>query len=414
MVPNFESARDHLLELLGNKEDWKKSLLALRLVIIDNNNNELENHFYFSTKYENHTYLINQERDADGIFGSSSDGPAINLINDNILEHLRIIFMHELLKRSSIKDLVSYFCRFFNKLYYEVDYENCDAYFRLKLFNMDFKSGLFGISAYRINLIFPYKDELNADEIKDTTYNNKKIIITNRHVGESHNYNGFDTVLDINYFIFHFSLFAFTQGIDFYKDVLRLDYDTIFNIVDFLKTDSDTEIYNLKKEIINHPYSIGPSFEDLMEKFLKLCFRNEYKSLNLQSQHPNKKRSRIRDFIIDNTDSKNQFLKKLENRGVDFILFDAKNYKNCLGTRDVQPFLDYIRKNPSFGNFGIILSRRGGNENLNDELLDYLRDGMKLLILTQDDLIDMLDLHERGRSPVEIIENRYKNLLLSV
>ena len=255
---------------------------------------------------------------------------------------------------------------------------------------------------------------INADKIIDTTYNNKKILITNKSIDESQNYYGFDTVLDINYFVFHFSLFAFTRDIDFYGDVLGFNYEKIFRIIDFFKTDSDSEIYNLKKEILNHPYSIGPSFEVVMEKFLKLCFRNEYNVLNLSSQYPNKKRSRIRDFIIDNNNSKNQFLKKLENRGVDFLLFDAKNYKNSLGTRDVQPFLDYIRNNPHFGNFGIILSRIGSNNTLNYEILNYLRDGTKLLILTQKDLIDMLDYLDRGRSPVEVIEKKYKDLLLSI
>ena len=151
-----------MIELLDDRDDLKKSLLALRLVIIDNSNgnNKLENHFYFSTKYEHHIYLKNQERDVDGIFGSSSKTHAIYLIYDNILEDLRIIFMYELLKRSSINDLVKYFCRFFGKIYSEIDYEDCESYFRLNLFNMDFKSGLFGISAYRINLIFPYTDEL--------------------------------------------------------------------------------------------------------------------------------------------------------------------------------------------------------------------------------------------------------------
>jgi len=101
-------------------------------------------------------------------------------------------------------------------------------------------------------------------------------------------------------------------------------------------------------------------------------------------------------------------------KNVDFLLFDAKNYSKELTSRDLDTFREYIRKSPFFGNFGIILSRHGASSTCHESIYESLRDGLKIVVLDQDDLLLMLDYLENGKIPLDVIENKYNELLLQL
>ena len=145
--------------------------------------------------------------------------------------------------------------------------------------------------------------------------------------------------------------------------------------------------------------------EEIVETILTHCFRDEFEPFTLRSQATNRGGERRRDFIIQNSNPKMDFWRVMKIRSVDQILFDAKNYKGKLTYDDVSNSIEYLR-NHAFGNFIIIISRHGmGNFR---KLIDaYLAAKQVVLVLTDEDLVSMVNLKKEGKSPTSLIEQRY-------
>ncbi len=148
--------------------------------------------------------------------------------------------------------------------------------------------------------------------------------------------------------------------------------------------------------------------EDLVERILDFCFRDEFNPFNSEVQVETEDKKRRRDFIIQNRHPKEEFWRdRKKKEGVEKILFDAKNYNHKIGYGEVAATISrYLVVNPAFGNFMIIICRQGVKDYI--ELLQhYSLSKQVVLFLTDENLIAMINSKREGKSPTEIIADIY-------
>lgn len=151
--------------------------------------------------------------------------------------------------------------------------------------------------------------------------------------------------------------------------------------------------------------------ENLLKQILRYCFEDEFIPFHLKEQVEAIGGQRRRDFIIYNSNPKGDFWRHLRSKGVEQILVDAKNYEGKLTYESIANTLEYLI-NPAFGHFIIIITRVGIADY--GRLLDaYLASGGKqiVVVLTDDDLIQMIHLKKEGKSATTTIEERYQAFL---
>lgn len=410
LVPYYEEQCDRLLEILKHEQYWGSKILPFKLAVVNNFETEEKFYFYISNKLSGHTYLENKKPPYYQVGYSARSLFDQEQNYSDIIDMLRSVFIRALLQKAHIKNIYNYFKRLLNSNYTDYEVEKNRKYLRLGYFNLKLAKGLFAISAFRVNLIFPIANKINAGEIKDNSADNKKILITNREKIQW--FNGFDEILSLDTLSLHLKLFKFTEDVQLYKDITGLDYKTIFSIIDMLKTSKSSIIFELQKELVNLDYSRGNIFENYINRFLKLCFHKNYRKLILDIQLSTRGNLRRRDFIITNHNSTNPFLKKLEHKGVELLLFDVKNYESKMSSKDLDTFRKYISDNHAFGNFGIIISREGVDQNCEEDIFrGFLSSKVVILILTQEDLLRMLGYYDLGKSPIDVIKEKYYEFL---
>ncbi len=147
-----------------------------------------------------------------------------------------------------------------------------------------------------------------------------------------------------------------------------------------------------------------------MKRVLEICLADDFASFSIKEQVRTYHQKRIRDFVIDNRDSKVVFWRDLKTvRGVEKVLFDAKNYGNEVSYTEITSTLRYL-KNKAFGNFMIIVSRRGIKD-WEEVIEDYGGEGKVILFLDDNDLVAMIDKKKKGERASSIIEEKYYNFL---
>ena len=168
--------------------------------------------------------------------------------------------------------------------------------------------------------------------------------------------------------------------------------------------------HELIRELRRLPTGDGKAYEGVVKRILEFCFHDEFSPFAIKEQVKTLNEKRIRDFIIDNRNSKMQFWKDLKwVRKVEKILFDAKNYKNPVEYREISDMLRYL-KNEAFGNFIVIISRHGIKD-FEEVIEDYSDKKQVALFLSDDDLVKMINLKIEGESPTYLIEDRYYDFL---
>jgi Restriction endonuclease len=168
--------------------------------------------------------------------------------------------------------------------------------------------------------------------------------------------------------------------------------------------------HELIRELRDLPTGDGKAYEELIKRILEFCFHDEFIPFEVKNQVYTNNKKRIRDFIIDNRDPKKEFWLSLKwVRKVEKVLFDAKNYKNPVEYREILDTLRYL-KNEAFGNFIIIISRRGIKD-YEEALEDYSDNKQVALFLSDDDLVKMIKLKIDGKSPTLLIEDKYYDFL---
>ncbi len=170
------------------------------------------------------------------------------------------------------------------------------------------------------------------------------------------------------------------------------------------------ECNKLIEDLEKLPTGDGKSYEEIVKLVLEICLVEDFASFSIKEQIETYYRKRIRDFIIDNRDSKVTFWHDLKlRRGVEKILFDAKNYKNKVKYREITSTLRYL-KNKAFGNFMIIISR-WGIDDWTEIIEDYGDEGKIILSLDDKDLIAMIEMKKKGERASSIIEGKYYSFL---
>jgi len=413
VAPLFEKTKTELLLLLEDDREWSSFLSSTHLVYIDNSATDNNSHFYLTHEADSNLYLRDTPPIHQDHRGFSSQNITEGYVKIPLIDCLRNAFVEELISRATPEQLAEYFRQLLESDYRSVGYIEHRDYIRLWVFSPQFSEErpLFGITAYRTNMIIPIAEELDANQIEDTTAHNKKVVLINRKNTET--FSNFDHVLSIRHLTTHF-IVNFVLGIPLYRQILAKDYSRVFEIVDLLRTTGYSETYELKRQLVSLDLSDGKAFESYLDRFLHTCFEAHFEDIDIRQQVPNKGRLRIRDFVIVNSGSNAPFLQSLKNKGVDFLLFDAKNYAGELSTRDFDTFKEYLQENQYFGNFGIILSRNGASDNAKESIFRRLPQGIRVIVVDETDLLSMLDRIDSGRSAVDVLENKYNELLLQL
>jgi len=414
LIPFFEAKQRKLASLLPQSHPLEKLTSKMKLVFIDNQAEGEASYLCITENVQKSQYLRDTKPTWEWL-GFSSDSFQLPLISISIIDAMRLAFISILIANTKPKNLIDYFGEFLETNYRYLQFWENKKFSRFGIMNLNFNDEhpLFAISAYRVNLIVPKVGILDAGEISDNTAENQKILITTKEnlVGYTH----FDHIIARSHLTTHFDTSHFVSGIGLFQRVLSLNLGDTIHIVEQLRTTSESDIYDAKKDLATVNLSNGKSFERALRKMLNLCLEPEYERLRIKEQVPNRGRLRVRDYVVINSDSKSSFLRKLLNRGVELLLFEAKNYSKKISTRDLDTFVEYIRENPYFGNFGIILSRLGVSENCDEAFFRKLQaDKIIVIVLTEDDLVRMLDYVDSGRSAVDILEDKYVDLILKL
>lgn len=412
LLPFFIDTKSKILELLDNDKKWSRYLNNLFLVYINNSNYDKKSYLYLSKKVNDNLYIENSDS-IEMYYGYSNNRTVEEFVYGHIVDCLRYATIDYIISLATPGQLAGYFTKELESVYRSINIKLDPKYIHLTIPNFTFsdKKHLFAISAFRTNLIFPTSDSLNSSEIKDNTADNKKILITNKK--DTSGFENFDHLLGLEHLITFFDIIHFTGGVHFYKEVLNSTYKSVFDLVDILKTTGSMKIYDFKKKLASLEVSDGNKFENYLTKLLKICLSPDFDDLDIKKRHPNRGRLRIRDFIITNN-SKSSFLNSLKTKGVDFLLFDAKNYSKELTTRDLDTFKEYLEDNIYFGKVGFILSRNGVSVNCEENIFRKLQRGTRIVVLDEEDLMMMLENINCGRSAIDIIERKYNELLLQL
>jgi len=417
LVPAFEEIKSELHAILGKSRRWSNLISKLYLVYINNKGFEAERQasfLYISKKVTRHLYLTNSTPDQEHF---SHIG---QFLDENIYYAfrplLRTIFIEEILNCSTLKQLAEYIYRLLAYSFQNVEKIETSKYIRLRFISVNTSEPLLALYRYKENIIIPKQATLDASEtvgsigIDHRTGIDKLILITNRRNVDG--YKSFDSIFDFRH-LRNYLCSNFTSATGFYKQVLRLNYEEIFDICYLIGVSLESDIFWLKREIVYLPYSEGKVFETCMKRFLQICFKPHYQMFVINDQVPNKGRLRIRDFVIVNNKSTSSFLQGLKKKNVDFLLFDAKNYADELTPRDIDTFREYLAENPAFGNVGIILSRKGASDHCHESIFRSLIERqMKIIVLDQNDLLSMLDDVTLNSPSLNTLENRYNDLLM--
>ncbi len=170
------------------------------------------------------------------------------------------------------------------------------------------------------------------------------------------------------------------------------------------------EANKLLDELRKLPSGDGRSYEKLVKRVLDLCLADDFALFVIKEQVRTLNQKRIRDFIIDNRGAKVEFWHEIKIlRGIEKILFDAKNYEDKISYTEITSTLRYL-KSKAFGNFMIIVSRRGISD-LEEIIEDYGDEDKVVLFLDDNDLISMIELKKKGERASLIIENKYYDFL---
>lgn len=171
--------------------------------------------------------------------------------------------------------------------------------------------------------------------------------------------------------------------------------------------------YELIQQLRELPTGDGKAYEGIVKDILEYCFRGEFdfSPFEVQEQVVTYNGKRIRDFIIDNRYPKMGFWRDLKYvRKVEKILFDAKNYKDPITYSEIASTIRYLHRNKAFGNFIIIISRWGVREL--EEFIEAYSDSDEIaLSLSDEDLINMINLKKEGKSPSSLVDQKYHEFL---
>ncbi|WP_136513934.1 restriction endonuclease [Geomonas edaphica] len=152
------------------------------------------------------------------------------------------------------------------------------------------------------------------------------------------------------------------------------------------------------------------SYEDLGVEILQFLFPTDLGEPRVQARTEDGVERR--DVLFRNN-RLTRFFKRIGDRfDADFIIVDFKNYADPIGGEVVNDVATYANK--ALGRFLIIVSRKGGNEGASAAQLRRFRNDQRLILIVSDaQLMEMIERKESGESPDDILEDLLDELLIA-
>jgi hypothetical protein len=128
-----------------------------------------------------------------------------------------------------------------------------------------------------------------------------------------------------------------------------------------------------------------------------------------------KAKANRRDYIMPNYTDKGFWAFMREKYQADYVVVDAKNYTRKVKKSEVLQIANYLKPHGA-GLFGIIISRKGGDESGCEHTLreQWMVHRKLILVLDDDDIKEMLIAKSDGRIPEEIVGQKIEHFRLSM
>lgn len=133
------------------------------------------------------------------------------------------------------------------------------------------------------------------------------------------------------------------------------------------------------------------------------------------SEHSDAPKVNRRDFIVPNYTAEGFWAFLRSQYKADYLIIDAKNYKNSIKKASVLQMANYLKPHGS-GLFGIIFTREGGDSRgcMHTVREQWMSDGKMIVILNDEDVENMLLAKSSGGDPTEVIGKKIENFRLSM
>lgn len=342
------------------------------------------------------------------IIRTASSGLSIICDSSTSFYMAKMLFISLVVEKIRYQDLAKFFLESIQSIYRYTDFEKESDYQVIEYSEISFDTGssIFSVTARMNRLIF-CEDDADISKINPkNNFSGKTIYFCKNGPLGSFRRENLMGMLKLD------PPFSFSTKL--YKMALKSEYVDIFKAIDLFRAGETNIPYSLKRDLANCNLSDGKDYEEICFRVLDYLFCDSFEEFSLKEQVPSEGRIRIRDFIIDNASPKIDFFKNLKRDGCKLILFDAKNYCNELTPANLDTFKSYIAENRFFGRFGIILSRKGASSSLKTIIRERMIAKIdEILVLTEVDIISMIDLRASGRNAEVYLQNKLNELRLS-
>lgn len=128
-----------------------------------------------------------------------------------------------------------------------------------------------------------------------------------------------------------------------------------------------------------------------------------------------KSKSNRRDFIMPNYSEKGFWAFMRNKYGADYVIVDAKNHTRKVKKNEALQMANYLKRHGA-GLFGMIVSRKGGDSAGCEHTLreQWLISQKMILVLSDDDIIEMLMAKSDGRPPEDVLGRKIEKFRLSM
>ena len=170
---------------------------------------------------------------------------------------------------------------------------------------------------------------------------------------------------------------------------------------------------DLKERLINckHEKKASAEYESICSDIIEYLFDDEFSITDKQHNSADKL---FRMDLICSLKGNSEFWKLLiQHYNSRFIVFEYKNYNKQLDQNLIYITEKYLF-NTALRNVAIIISRKGFSENAEAAARGCLKENGKLIIdITDNDLIQMIDIKDDGEEPADYLLNKLEKYLMS-
>lgn len=220
-------------------------------------------------------------------------------------------------------------------------------------------------------------------------------------------------------------LFLMSKGDELYRKFLELLDFSVSNVlpqqppiffkeVEKIKEEDDTLELKNRLQTLNPGKKEFSEYEKLCTDILKILFSDSlYKWKNQQKTNNGLFRFDLICKIKSNIED--DFFWTANNYfNTRYIVFEFKNYKQKITQQEIYTTEKYLYEK-ALRKIAIIISRKGTDKNAMLAIKGCLREQGKLIIsLTDEDLINMLNLHYKHENPAEYLSEKMDTLLIEL